>query len=109
MNTNNTSRVIIALYLAKLRECYKVGYKYGDWIDKYSYNNFKFIMSDRKRRRFVTRMNNDKYVKFIANYIKYEYKLSKTYVDVENINECIDYSFYVLRNLEDLLERRILF
>ena len=105
----NNTRLIKTLYKSQLSICHKYGYKYGTWIDNYSYNNFKFIMSDRKRRRYITRMNNDKYVKFVANYIKYEYKLSKTYVDEENINESIDYSFYILRNLEDLLERRTLF
>ena len=71
MNT----KIIRTLYKNQLLLCNKFGYNYGDWINIYEYNNFKFIMSDKKRRKFVTRMNKEKYAKLIANCIRYEYKL----------------------------------
>lgn len=101
------TKLIRTLYRNKLLICNRYGYKYGNWINTDSYNNFKFIMSDKKRRKFVNRMRDDKYVNFIANYIRYEYKNNKNLNNIDEISENIDYSFYVLRNLEDILEKQI--
>ena len=101
-------KLIRALYKNQLSICNKFGYKYGDWIDVYSYENFKYIMSHKKRRKFVNKMNEEKYIKYVANYIRYEYKNNIDVDDFEEENDLIDYSFFILKNMKKILRKKIL-
>lgn len=102
-------KLIRTLYKNKLSMCNKFGYKYGDWLNVYYYNNFKFLISNEKTIKFLDKMNNEDYVKCVANYIRYEYKNNKNLNDIEKENINIDYSFFILKNMKYILKKEFLY
>ena len=99
-------KLIRSLYKSKIQICRDFGYKYGSLVNKHDNDNFKYILSDNKKRRYLRRMSNEKYVNFVTNHIKYEYKINKELKDKEDINKEIDYGFYILRNMNEIFNDR---
>lgn len=98
MNTNNTSRVIIALYRAKLRECYKVGYKYGDW------NPQHIVDINRLGKKKIIRYRQQGLLGSVLwNTIRDEYKYNKNEDDNMITNILLEEAFMMLRKVNKII------
>lgn len=84
-------RQVMALYRAKLDVCKKMGYKSGDWDNKYI---FDYV--DIKRKDVMRMIRRDTIGKVVWNNVRYTYKVNKREHEKEYLEDAIDYGFLML-------------
>ena len=91
---SNNKKIILGLYRIKLRYCIdNFDYKCGKWVN---YKNFDISSKNVNRLRKITFGN------YVFNIIRDNYKRDKNLIIKEEIDEQIDYAFYIVRNLDEI-------
>tara|TARA_B100000989_G_scaffold296764_1_gene280720 strand:- start:2221 stop:2535 length:315 start_codon:yes stop_codon:yes gene_type:complete len=101
MNMNNNRKIILTLYKHKLKLCRKLGYVYGNWNDDYVVNHQYISLSK------VKKYNTRRLCNYMLNNIRNQYKLCKYETDKEDINDCIDFGFETLKDMNKFLYKKI--
>ncbi len=86
-------RIVLSLYRHKLKNCVKMGYKYGNWDNRLVCNHHD--ISSRQLRKMYKRGTIGNY---LFNNIRHKYKLSKNINDSQK-NILIDYGFHMLKTM----------
>ena len=90
-------RIILSLYRHKLKNCVKLGYKYGNWD-----NGLVCNRPDISSKQFRKMHKRGIVGNYIFNNIRHQYKLSKN-INNSQKNNLIDYGFHILRNMNVLI------
>ena len=86
-------RIVLSLYRHKIKNCVKLGYKYGNWDNGLVCNHIS--ISSRQLRKMHKRGTIGNY---LFNNIRHQYKLS-TNINGYQKNNQIDYGFHVLKTI----------
>ena len=97
---NSQKRLALRTYRYLLNFCSKeLGYEFFDWrsLKDLKLKNYE-KMSYLDRKNFIMNLKQKDLGAFAANTVRYCYKNNKDLKDQKIINQCIDYSFHVIRN-----------
>lgn len=86
-------RIVLSLYRHKLKNCVKLGYKYGNWDYRLVCNHNE--ISNRQLRKMYKKGTIGNY---LFNNIRHQYKLSRNVNDYQK-NILMDYGFHILKTI----------